>query len=366
MMKKILALLLALVMVVGLVACGNSGSNQPSGSQTPAGSNQPSGSQAPSGSTAIEGKYTIRLGTPTGGKHQQNATMEEFKTRIEAASNGAITVELYPTSQLGTAPQMIEGVQNGTIEGVLIPSSYFASYAPAIAVLDLPFLFAADGTAAATAQKILSAGTSLDEYLYDYGFVAGGYLLGGNSYILSTFPIQSMSDLKGHTMWTLPSPTLQASLSAYGSSPTAMDPSDVAVGLQNGTIEGVLNDCTFWLVQGLYESAKCINLCPAGAFVNCFFFSADWMDTLPANVKDLILTTAKTVVDEFEVPYMTQMSENAMKTMIDAGCTVYEPSAELLAEMQAATARLHDEFKAKDADCAAIYEEFVGLIAAAK
>ena len=79
MMKKILALLLALVMVVGLVACGNSGSNQPSGSQTPAGSNQPSGSQAPSGSTAIEGKYTIRLGTPTGGKHQQNATMDMMK-----------------------------------------------------------------------------------------------------------------------------------------------------------------------------------------------------------------------------------------------------------------------------------------------
>ena len=353
-MKKTLALILALVMALTLVACGE---------KAPVDEGTPDGATDAVVSDEITGTYTIRLGTPTGGKHQQNVTMEEFKSRIEAASNGAITVELYPTSQLGTAPQMIEGVQNGTIEGVLIPSSYFASYAPAIAILDLPFLFDSDGTAAAQAQAILAAGTSLDEYLYDYGFVAGGYLLGGNQYILSTFPIQTMADLKGHTMWTLPSPTLQAELSAFGASPTAMDPSDVAVGLQNGTIEGVLNDCTFWLVQGLYESAKCINLCPAGAFVNCFFFSADWMETLPENVKELVLTTAKEVVNTVEVPYMIEYSESAMNTMVDAGCTVYEPSAELLEEMKAATAHLHDEFKAKDADCAAIYDEFVGLIA---
>lgn len=359
-MKKKIALVLALVMCFALVltGCGNSSApvDEDAGAEV-------AGDAA---GNEITGTYTIRLGTPTGGKHQQNVTMEEFKSRVEAASNGAITVELYPTSQLGTAPQMIEGVQNGTIEGVLIPSSYFASYAPAIAILDLPFLFDSDGTAAAQAQAILAAGTSLDEYLYDYGFVAGGYLLGGNQYILSTFPIQTMADLKGHTMWTLPSPTLQAELAAFGASPTAMDPSDVAVGLQNGTIEGVLNDCTFWLVQGLYESANCINLCPAGAFVNCFFFSADWIDSLPENVKELVLTTAEEVVNTVEVPYMIEYSESAMQTMVDAGCTVYEPSAELLAEMQAATAHLHDEFKAKDADCAAIYDEFVGLIANAQ
>ena len=141
-MKKTLALILALVMALSLVACGE---------KAPA----DDGAAADDGATSneITGTYTIRLGTPTGGKHQQNVTMEEFKSRVEAASNGAITVELYPTSQLGTAPQMIEGVQNGTIEGVLIPSSYFASYAPAIAILDLPFLFDSDGTAAAQAQE---------------------------------------------------------------------------------------------------------------------------------------------------------------------------------------------------------------------
>ncbi len=125
--------------------------------------------------------------------------MDEFKKRIEAESDGKITVQLFPTSQLGTAAQMIEGVQGGTIEGVLIPSSYFASYAPAIAILDLPFLFATDGSASQQAYDILNAGTSLDKYLEGKGFVVGGFLFCANRYILSTHKIDSMSDLAGKT-----------------------------------------------------------------------------------------------------------------------------------------------------------------------
>lgn len=357
-MKQKLVLILAAALSLSLLLCACGSGENPGGSNVPSGS-----SEAPSGADAeITGSYTIRLGTPTGGKHQQNVTMEEFKSRIEEASNGAIEVQLYPTSTLGTAPQMIEGVQNGDIEGVLIPSSYFASYAPAIAILDLPFLFDTDGTAAAQAQKILSNGTSLDDYLYDYGFKVGGWLLGGNSYILSTFPIEKISDFNGHRLWTLPSPTLQNSLTAYGASVTALDPGDVAVGLQNGTIEGVLNDCTFWYTQGLYESAKNINLCPAGAFVNCFFFSADWMDSLPQNVQDLILSTAKDVVNNYEVDYMTKYSQEAMQAMVDAGATQIEPDQQLLDDMKAAAEPLHEAFKSTDSDCAAIYEEFIGLI----
>lgn len=358
-MKKKLVLLLSLVLTFSLLlsACGGTGNTtNSSGSATGTPSSQPSGN------TEITSKYTIRLGTPTGGKHQQNVTMEEFKQRIEAASNGAITVELYPTSQLGTAPQMIEGLQNGTIEGVLIPSSYFASYAPAIAVLDLPFLFATDGSASQQAFDILNAGTSLDEYLYERGFTVGGWLLCANRYILSTFPVEKLSDLKNANIWSLPSPMLQNELKAYGAAPVSLDPGDIAVGLQNGTVSGVFNDPTFWFTQSLYESAKYMNRIPASAMTNCFFFSADWMDTLPQDIQDLILTTAKATVMEYEAPYMADFLANAEKSMIEAGAEVVEPSDALMDELKAAVATLHDTFKSTDANCTAIYDEISAKI----
>ena len=343
-MKKFIALLLAAVMVFAFA--GMASALEP---------------------VEVSGSYTIRLGTPTGGKHQQNVTMDKFKELVEEASGGAITVELYPTSQLGTAPQMIEGVQNGDIEGVLIPSSYFATAAPAIAILDVPFMFEPDGTAAAKAQQILEAGTSLDEYLYNKGFKVGAWLRGGNQYMLTTFQVNSMADFKGNSMWTLPSPLLRKSLELFGAQSVGLDPSELASSLQNGTISGVLNDCTFWNTQGLADTAKNINLAPAGAFVNCFFFSADWYDTLPAEVQDLVIAAAREAVDNFEVEYMAQYEQDTMDILVnEKGCTIYEPSEELLAEMKAATAGIHDEFKNTDGDCAAVYDEFVELIAAAQ
>ena len=92
-MKKKLALILAAAMALSLLLCA-CGSGE-----------KPGNSTQPGGDTEITGSYTIRLGTPTGGKHQQNVTMEEFKSRIEEASNGAITVELYPTSTLALRPR---------------------------------------------------------------------------------------------------------------------------------------------------------------------------------------------------------------------------------------------------------------------
>lgn len=375
-MKKSLAILLTLLMAVSLLAgCGKTEAPAAAPAPAPEAAAPEAAAEAPAEEAApetdaaapveISGSYTIRLGTPTGGKHQQNVTMEEFKTRIEAASNGAITVELYPTSQLGTAPQMIEGVQNGTIEGVLIPSSYFASYAPAIAILDLPFLFdtVGDGSASEKAYEVLNAGTSLDSYLYDRGFKVGGYLLCANRYLLTTFPISKMSDLNGKNIWSLPSPILQNEIKSYGASPVSLDPGDIAVGLQNGTVDGVANDATFWFTQGLFETAKYKNMIPGSAMTNCFFFSADWYDTLPANVQELVSATAKACIDEVEYDYMQTFVDMAEgKMMSEGGLQVVEASPELIDEMKTATAPLHDQFKATDADCAAIYDEIVGKI----
>ena len=61
-MKKIIAMLLALVMVFALVACGNTGSQQtgepaPSGSTEPA----PSGSSEPAPSGSTEHKHHLNI-----------------------------------------------------------------------------------------------------------------------------------------------------------------------------------------------------------------------------------------------------------------------------------------------------------------
>ena len=46
-----------------------------------------------------------------------------FKELIEEGSDGRMTVEIYPSQQLGSAREMIEGMQMGTIEMTLLPTA---------------------------------------------------------------------------------------------------------------------------------------------------------------------------------------------------------------------------------------------------
>ncbi len=345
MKKKIMALLLAGAMVLGLAACGN-GEPAPG----PAGS---AGGEAQNPGTT----YTLRIGMPTGGKHFSPYTCEEFKTLVEAETNGQVVVEIYPGSQLGTNTQMLEGVQNGTIESVIVPASYYSAYAPATAVTDVPFLFDTPEQVC----EVLNQDNPLNTYMAEYGFTVGCWIKNPVRYILSQDKYESVADLKNQKIWCLPSTTLQEELECYGAVPTALDPSDIAVSLQNGTVDGVETDVIFMNTQGLGESAKYLNLVPGTPMCTPWVFSTDWLETLPDDIRTTILECAMKVGTEKEPAYMDQIYEVNLNALQEAGAEVVEPSAALLDEMKAASQPVVDTF-CKDADNAKMYEDIKALL----
>ena len=85
-MKKILALVLALVMVFALAACGDSGNNP---------------STTDNGGSTAEGE-TVELTLTCNGTEQGNDTRaaRRFKELIEEETNGRITINIYNNDQL--------------------------------------------------------------------------------------------------------------------------------------------------------------------------------------------------------------------------------------------------------------------------
>src|SRR3974377_1405661 len=60
----------------------------------------------------------MKLGTQT--LHDaQHEWMKMFARLVETGSNGKIKAELYPGSQLGTAPRMIEGTKLNSLKGLV-------------------------------------------------------------------------------------------------------------------------------------------------------------------------------------------------------------------------------------------------------
>ena len=65
---------------------------------------------------------------------------KDWAEAIEKASNGTITVTLFPSSQLGSGPDHYDMVKRGVADFGLINPGYTPGRFPVIAAADLPFL----------------------------------------------------------------------------------------------------------------------------------------------------------------------------------------------------------------------------------
>ena len=361
--KKLTVILIALVSYFILLSgCG--GGSSPGGDvSAPSGGGNASGGSDNASTPAADSTYIIRIGAPTGGKHSANYTVERFAEEIEAASNGSITAEFYPAGQLGTVTQMMESVLDGSLQGVTLPLSYFVTVAPATAIIDMPFLFDADLGEGEQCFRILNAGTSLDQYIRDKGFVAVVWGRSGMNYYMMREPVQAMSDFKGKKIRCHTSDFIQAQISAYGGVPTMVDTGDLASSLQNGTIDGLQTDVIFAASQSIYEYSPNYTLV-GSACVNTFALSSAWMDTLPLDVQNLILDTAKAIAVGDSYNYYISYEDECFSILRENDVNIIEPSAAFVDDLKAASSSIYDKFINYDADCARVYDEFTALIKA--
>lgn len=107
---------------------------------------------------AAHAKTTINIGHGANEQYYMHRALLRFEELVEAGSNGEFNVQIFPSSQLGPDREMIEGVQTGVLEMALAPSSFLASWDPAFAVIELPYLYASKAIALDTLNGEASQG----------------------------------------------------------------------------------------------------------------------------------------------------------------------------------------------------------------
>src|ERR1700693_3104444 len=81
----------------------------------------------------------MKLGTATI-NDPQHEWMKVFAAMVERGSNGRIKAEIYPASQLGAIPRMIEGTQFGSIQAYVGPPEFLSGVDSRYEVLSAPGL----------------------------------------------------------------------------------------------------------------------------------------------------------------------------------------------------------------------------------
>lgn len=166
-----------------------------------------------------------------------------FKNIVEAASNGEIRVEIYPSNQLGSAKEHIQMVRDGQIQGTLSSTGALAGYYPRIGVLDVPFAFNSNASTYEVLDgsfgKALAA--DIDASLGDVkvlGFPdTGGFFSVTNS----KRAINTLEDFKGIRIRTMTLPTHQKIIQSLGGEAYPLAWGEVYSSLQTGVIDGQMN-----------------------------------------------------------------------------------------------------------------------------
>lgn len=365
-MKKLIALLLALAMAFALVSCGSNSSNASSApaaepsAEEPAAASEPA--TEPEAAPAAENDgtvYTMRIGTLTVEAEQNTATAIEFGTRIEEATNGQVVVEVYPSAQLGTAAQMIEGMQTGTIEGALFPTDYLASAAPTVGFISVPGVAGTDIDSLCAVMNEMGGVDVANEYLTPVGLHMVGVLYTDTyTYLLADHEVTSLADTQGLKLWAPPSDYTSALIEGMGGTSTFFDTSDVAVSIQQGTIDGCMASPALYAAQKLFESHKyCMGLvgrCGATALT----LSESFLQSLPEDLRQTVLDVALDTIIDFEYPYAAAAAETNLQVLADNDCKVYysDEYPELQAQLEELYAENLDLFLNSSDEGQAVYD----------
>lgn len=119
-MKKVFALLLVLMMVFSLAACGGGGGDDTEGDE-------------PTGET-----YTFRLATHYNNTHPGYEAIERIVADLKEKSDGAIDIQVYPSSQLGDYTVTYADLMQGAVDMALIPIP--SEYDPKLEMNFIPFM----------------------------------------------------------------------------------------------------------------------------------------------------------------------------------------------------------------------------------
>src|SRR5690625_1741263 len=162
--KRNLMLSFLLLVIIGvLVACAGGGGESTETTTGTGGDNE----DADTGST--DGELNLTLGHVVAEDTGLDQGARHLAELIKEKSNGEINIEVYANASLGDNRELLESMQNGSVDMMTPALAPLASFTDATALLDLPYLFKSDENAEAVLDGEI--GQSILEALEDAGFV---------------------------------------------------------------------------------------------------------------------------------------------------------------------------------------------------
>ncbi len=276
--------------------------------------------------------------------HSLAIAPEEFKAMVEERSNGRVVVNIYPSSQLGTAREMMEQVSMGTLDMTCCDTADWASALniPKLAVFNLPFLTKNLATQATLIRTIVPE--EVPAMIEGAGVrLLMTYSNGIRQPLLKHKPLNSLDDIKGLKMRTAETAMYVDLWNALGASTVTSAWSEAYTLLQQGVADALEADVTGLVNQNMQEVGKYLSKIGHLGAIYCVFINEDKWNSIPEDLQKIIQEAA---LESQEKQLLGRQASDdaAEQVMVKAGVVINEVSPE-------------ERNRMKDA-CKAIYEKY--------
>ena len=353
MKKRVLAIAMATLLCAGVFAgCSSNDSGSASGS----------GSAAASGSTAATGdaEYAMISGTSVPDTHPYALGMNKIGELVSEKTNGAVTLDVFNNSQLGSERDLIEGLQLGSIQMTCTSSAPLAGFTDAFLVFDLPFLFESSEQARAVMDSEI--GMEILHSVEDQGLKGLAWFENGFRNVTNNVrPITVPDDLKGIKIRTMENQMHMAAFQIMGADPTPMAMGDVFTALQQGTIDAEENPVPIIATNKFQEVQKYISMTGHLFSPTPVFIAKDYFDALPAEYQTAVQEAA-TEAAPYQREQIDEQNVSGLEELTNDGMEANEPEK---APFQEATAPLYDEYIKEGAGMVSpdIYQKVLDVMA---
>lgn len=267
-------------------------------------------------SPADAAKMILKIGSPTI-KESVHHWMLEFEKRIEKRAGDRIDVKVFPLSQLGSIPRMIEGLQLGTIEMALLPPAFMVGIDQRFQVLSAPGIFKDQNHGFRTVQdpEFKKAFWGLGE---KKGIKIAGFFCPADTNYASRTPIRTLADFRGKKIRVFASGMERESMNRLGAAAAPMPLSEVLPSLQRGVLDAAKSGMVIFVAFKYETTAKYVTRTNESLICIPTLVSKIWFNRLSkADQKMIYEESAKN--DQVMQPRSEKFNENIYKVWQDHG-----------------------------------------------
>jgi tripartite ATP-independent transporter DctP family solute receptor len=266
---------------------------------------------------------------------------------IPEATNGKVTITVFPNSQLGGVQETIDGVRSGAITMAHHEFASLAQIVDDIAVFNAPFVYR-DGEHAlkATDPRTSEVMQELNQQLIEQGNMRIiGRLFRGARQMTAKMPVYSPADLEGKPFRGVPVELWTTMIKGFGAIPTPVEVSELPTALMTGMVIGQENPLTMINANKLFEVQSHVMLTGHMQNVLPVFINEDAWQALPAENQESIMQTLDDLAHE-TLETAQRDEQSLIETLEGEGMTFIteENGLQLDAFREAVTAQVNADF----------------------